>query len=257
MAIEYAHRLTTILDTLAVLALVAWAFAAFPRRDPVRRYSVLSLFFLLMEALLGAGLVLFRYVAKDQSAGRVWYLSGHLTNTMLLLAALSITAWLALCGREHFTISSIATRIRAALLIIIFVSVTGTVAALGDTLFPAASLAGGLQQDFSSTSNILLRLRFLHPILAVLAAAYLLWLAAGVMRHSIPGTSEHRAATRVMAATLFQVVLGGINLSLLAPLWAQLSHLLLADLVWVVTLLLALETGKVALLEFTTFTARM
>src|SRR5579875_2989931 len=94
MAIEFTHRAMTSVDTVAAIALCIWAFLAFPRRDAVRRYSVLSLIFLFIEALLGAGLVLLRYVAKDQSVGRAWYLSAHLTNTMLLLAALTVTAWI-------------------------------------------------------------------------------------------------------------------------------------------------------------------
>src|SRR4051794_3568055 len=95
MAIEFTHRMMTSIDSLAVIAMCVWAFRAFPRRHVVRLSSVLSLLFLFAEALLGAGLVLLRYVAKNQSAGRAWYLSAHLTNTMLLLGALTITAWAA------------------------------------------------------------------------------------------------------------------------------------------------------------------
>ncbi len=95
MAIEFTHRMMTSIDSIAVIAMCVWAFRAFPRRHAVRLFSILSLVFLFIEALLGAGLVLLRYVAQNQSAGRAWYLSAHLTNTMLLLAALTITAWAA------------------------------------------------------------------------------------------------------------------------------------------------------------------
>src|SRR5581483_2735793 len=112
MAIEFTHRVMTSVDTVAAIALCGWAFLAFPRRSALRRFSVLSLIFLFIEALLGAGLVLFRYVAKDQSAGRAWYLSAHLTNTMLLLAALTVTAWLAYTKADR---AGLATASRSAL----------------------------------------------------------------------------------------------------------------------------------------------
>ena len=83
--IEFTHRMMTSLDSLATIGLVIWAFLAFPKKHAVRSYSVLATIFLLIEALLGAGLVLFRYVAHDLSAGRAWYLSLHLTNTMLMM----------------------------------------------------------------------------------------------------------------------------------------------------------------------------
>src|SRR6201996_2136754 len=61
MAIEFTHRMMTSLDSLAVIALCVWAFLSFPRKHAIRLFSILSLVFLLIEALLGAGLVLLRY----------------------------------------------------------------------------------------------------------------------------------------------------------------------------------------------------
>src|SRR5690348_8144988 len=63
MAIEFTHRMMTSIDSVAVIAISVWAFLTFPRRHVVRLFSVLSLVFLVIEALLGAGLVLLRYVA--------------------------------------------------------------------------------------------------------------------------------------------------------------------------------------------------
>ena len=242
MAIEFTHRMMTSFDTIAVLVLLVWAFLAFPKRHAVRRYALLSFVFLLIEALLGAGLVLFRYVAKDQSAGRVWYLSAHLTNTMLLLGALAITAWLAYSGREHLRILSAPATVLTALAVTVFVSITGTITALGDTLFPASSLASGMQQDFARQSSVLLRLRVIHPLIAVAGACYLIWLASGVLRRSMPASGAHRAATAVILVTVIQLAAGMLNLGLLAPLPMQLVHLLIADALWVAMVLLAAET---------------
>ncbi len=246
MAIEFTHRLSTSFDTFAVLALVSWAFLAFRKNHPVRRYAVYSTVFLLIEALLGAGLVLFRLVAKDQSAGRVWYLSAHLTNTMLLLAALTITAWTAYTQAEDLRFLSSAKPVLWGLLIAIAVSITGTITALGDTLFPASSLSGGMQQDFANTSTFLLRLRVVHPAIALAGAAYLVWIASAILRGSGVGSRSSRAATLVISITIVQLAAGMLNLALLAPLAMQLIHLLIADLMWISLVCLALETTRTA-----------
>jgi heme A synthase len=240
MAIEFTHRMMTSVDTFAVLALVAWAFLAFPKRHALRQYSIWSLVFLFIEALLGAGLVLFRYVAKDQSIGRVWYMGAHLTNTLLLLAALTATAWLASVGLERIRLADIRGKVWSALAVTVLVGITGAIAALGDTLFPAASLQAGMRQDFSSASATLLRLRMIHPLVAVLGAAFLLWVASsfagGDQRHA-----TRRAAWAVIGFTVLQLALGMVNLALLAPMAMQLIHLLMADVVWIAVVVLALE----------------
>jgi heme A synthase len=249
MAIEFTHRAMTSLDTFATLAMVIWAFLAFPKRHAVRKYSVLSLLFLFIEALLGAGLVLFRLVANNQSAGRAWYLSAHLTNTLLLLSALTATAWLAYAGSERLKWGDLARRHLIALLVTIIVSVTGAIAALGDTLFPASSLVAGVRQDFSSATAALLRLRMLHPAVAVLGAAYLLWVALATIKSAGKDERLTFAAKLVVITVMLQITAGLVNIALLAPVWMQLIHLLVADLVWITVVLLALETIRVRTVE--------
>jgi heme a synthase len=244
MAIEFTHRMMTSIDSLAVIAMCVWAFRTFPRRHIVRLCSLLSMVFLLIEALLGAGLVLLRYVAKDQSAGRAWYLSAHLTNTMLLLAALTITAWAAYKNADRLRLGNASHTLIGALPVVVFVSITGAIAALGDTLFPASSLSAGMQQDFSSASSLLLRLRLFHPVVAVLGAAYLIWASALVLKRNEAG-GAHKAAGRVLGLTLFQLAVGTVNITLLAPVWMQLFHLFMADAVWIAVLLVLLEVTRV------------
>jgi cytochrome c oxidase assembly protein subunit 15 len=244
MAIEFTHRMMTSIDSVAVIAISVWAFLTFPRRHVVRLFSVLSLVFLVIEALLGAGLVLLRYVARDQSAGRAWYLSAHLTNTMLLLAALTVTAWAAYRNADRLRITNASRTLIGALPIVVFVSITGAIAALGDTLFPASSLSAGMKQDLSSTSSLLLRLRMFHPVVAVVAAGYLIWVATIALKRDEAGHAR-TAAGRVVGLTLFQLAVGAVNLSLLAPVWMQLIHLFMADAVWIAVLLLVLEATMV------------
>jgi heme a synthase len=235
--IEFAHRMTTTLDTILVVGLCVWAFYAFAKKHPVRRYALLSLLFLFVEALLGAGLVLFRYVAKNQSAGRAWYLSAHLTNTLLLLAVLAATAWFASTSVSRFRLQSVGRSAWIALAVTALIAITGAIAALGDTLFPASSLAAGIHQDLTSPQT-LLRLRMWHPIVALAGVAYLLFVASRQAR-------AHRlAAAAVAAMTILQLCAGMVNLSLLAPVWMQLTHLFLADALWIAVVLLALETTR-------------
>jgi heme A synthase len=241
MAIEFTHRAMTSVDSIAVIALCAWAFLAYPRRHSVRLYSIMSLVFLLTEALLGAGLVLLRLVAKDQSAGRAVYLSAHLTNTMLLLGALTITAWLASTNTVRLAWANVPRRVLVAALVVIAVSISGAIAALGDTLFPAVSLAAGIEQDLSGATILLIRLRPLHPLTALAGAAYLVWVAMGSLRRA---NAQRTAARRVITLVLLQLFIGAANITLLAPVWMQLIHLLVADLLWIAVVVMVLEVGS-------------
>src|SRR5947208_9368543 len=214
MAIEFTHRMMTSVDSIGSILLCLWAFRSFPKLHAVRRYAVLSIVFLFVEAILGAGLVLLRYVDHDQSAGRAVYLSAHLTNTMLLLGALTMTAWLAQTNTSRVLWSNISRLFGAALLVTVLVSITGAIAALGDTLFPASSVAAGMSQDFSTASSLLVRLRMFHPVVAILGAAYLTWAAASILKrldHSRPRAS----AMRVLVLVLAQVLAGAVNITLL------------------------------------------
>src|SRR6266849_5083339 len=56
--IELTHRVMSGIALIAVLALFAWAFQAYPRRHSARRWAGWSLMFIVTEALLGAALVL-------------------------------------------------------------------------------------------------------------------------------------------------------------------------------------------------------
>ncbi|HZQ08453.1 MAG TPA: COX15/CtaA family protein, partial [Anaerolineae bacterium] len=132
-----------------------------------------------------------------------------------------------------------------ALVGVMLVGVTGTVTALGDTLFPSSSLAQGLQQDLNPTAHFLIQLRVIHPIVAVLTAGYI-WLFASLF-HGAEGAITGRLATALRLLVLVQLFAGGINILLLAPTWMQLLHLFIADMVWITLVLygaslLALET---------------
>ncbi len=241
--IEFTHRIMSGVSLAAVALLCLWAFRLFPRRHAVRRAAALSMMFLLLEALLGAGLVLLNYVDKNVSLGRVVYLAAHLTNTQLLLASLAAVAWLAYREPPALAWPSSPRLIRAALPVAVFVVVTGAIAALGDTLFPASTLAAGMRQDFSSASSLLLRLRLAHPILAVAAGVFLIYAAWQSLRR--PGPAG-RLAGAAIVLVFVQVLSGAVNVALLAPVWMQIVHLLIADALWIALVFLALETASPA-----------
>lgn len=237
--IEFTHRVMSGVALAAVATLWLWTRRRFPRTNPVRRVAAASVVFLITEALLGAGLVLFKYVGTDESVGRAIYLSLHLLNTLLLLGALALTAWFSK-GGFYFGVHRWSRSVIAALPIAALVSVTGAIAALGDTLFPAETLAQGFRQDLSGAANFLVRLRVLHPALAVLAACYFIAVSIGVLRSKQFATAN-RLATWVIALAIVQLGAGAINLLLLAPGWMQIAHLFLADLVWISLVLLSVE----------------
>jgi heme a synthase len=236
--IEFTHRMMSGVALVAVIGLWLWSRAGFAQGSRVRKAALASLIFLITEALLGAGLVLFNYVDKNASVGRAFYLSLHLVNTLLLLGALVLTAWFA-----RGVVPTLARRSSlavAALPIAILVSVAGAIAALGDTLFPSTSLAQGFHQDFSAAASFLLRLRVLHPTLAILAGCYFVTLSVMVLRSNQRPVAS-KLALGVLILALMQLGAGAINLLLLAPVWMQITHLLLADLVWISLVLLSVE----------------
>jgi heme A synthase len=241
--IEFTHRVTSGLALVFGVALCVWCYLRFPRGRQVRWAAGLSVFFLFLEASLGAGLVLLRYVGANASAGRAVYLAAHLTNTLLLLAALTATAWMARAPERTFRCRELPNPVRIALGAAIAVSVTGAIAALGDTLFPAASLSAGFQQDFSSASHMLLRLRGLHPALAIASGIFFCWVALRILREPRITTSARNTAMAIMLLVCLQLFAGVLNVALLAPVWMQITHLFLADLVWVGLVVLGLETG--------------
>jgi cytochrome c oxidase assembly protein subunit 15 len=245
--IEFTHRMMTGGSTFLVLGLLVWTFRATVKGHAARGFAVLSTFFLVTEALLGALLVKLGYVTDNQSIGRMVMLSIHFSNTLVFVAALTLTARFLSTGRSWSGLEQargFAWAV-AGLAATIGVGVSGSMAALGDTLFPAASLRTAYLQDFGP-SPLLLRLRLVHPASALVAAAFVLWL----LRRSGDGggaatklqSSRGRLARVVIGLLAMQFLLGIADVLLLAPAWMQLIHLLGADLYWVALVLLAAET---------------
>ena len=236
--VELTHRLTSGIALLLVVGLAVWAHRAYRPGLPVRRAAALSLVFMLAEAAIGAGIVLFELVADNASMARALFMAVHLGNTFLLLAALTLTAYWAGGGAplelrgQGRSPRLVVLSLAGALLI----GVSGAVAALGDTLFPAATLGEAIRQDLSPTSHLLIQLRVSHPLIAVAGSLLLLHFIATV-RKSPAARPARRYANSLNILIFVQLTAGAVNIILLAPVWMQLIHLLLADLVWIALVL--------------------
>lgn len=237
-AIEFTHRFMSGLDFLLVVGLVVFAFRLYPRRAPVRKAATWSFIFILTEALIGAGLVKLDLVAHNASALRALFISVHLVNTFMLLGSLCLTAWLASGGEVPGLRRAGAPRglVLIGLIGLILVGAMGAVTALGDTLFPARSLAEGFQQDWSAGAHLFVRLRFIHPIMAGIVGVYLI--AQGlVVAHLRPRPATQRLSMLIFCMVALQFFVGLLNFGLLAPIPLQMTHLMVADLLWLTVVL--------------------
>jgi heme A synthase len=241
--IEYIHRVTSGMAFILVFIMFVVAWWYYPKGNLVRMGSGFSMFFMVIEALVGAALVKFEWVASDVSVGRVISISIHLINTFLLLASITLTAWWASRGarpnlREH---KASAIGLALAILSIMMLGVSGAITALGDTVFPAESLADGIRQDFSSTAHFILRLRVWHPVIAIVSGLYIFYI---ILNMKTKDTQKFVGffARSLAGLIMIQLAAGLINLLLLAPIPMQLIHLLLADLIWIALILLTSTT---------------
>lgn len=235
--IELTHRATSGLALLLVVAMVVLARRRLEPGHAARTGAHLTGALIVVESLLGAGIVLLRLVAGNTSTTRGWYLAAHLTNTFLLVAALSLTVWWAWGGaRLRRPRGGVGAALVVGLVSTVLLAVSGGIAALGDTLFRANSVAEGIAMDFSPSSHVFLRLRLWHPVLAVCVGIYLTVMAWSV-RHARPTRSNGLLAGALTALFVTQLGLGVANVFMLAPTWLQLVHLLMADLVWIALVL--------------------
>ncbi len=238
--IEFTHRVTSGLSGLLVLALTVWAFRARWVSTFTRRAAALALLFMIVEATVGMLLVRLELVADNASTARAVVIALHLVNTLALLGSLTLTAWSA-SGRQI----SLRGRPRRLLWLpgialagLALLSAAGAVTALGDTLFPPASLAAGLQQDLDATAHFLIRLRVIHPAIALVVSAFLLVAAPEFLAAS---AGARRPVIVMVALVIAQIVAGFVNVILLAPVWMQVLHLLLADSLWLALVLVTAE----------------
>lgn len=241
--IEFSHRITSGLLLAIVIAGGVWARRKFPKGHALRQGAMLSLIFVLIEAAIGAGLVLLQLVENNATPFRAIAVGAHLFNTFLLISVMTYTAWFA--ARGYAMRFKIRIAGKPALLIISglflygLVGGTGAITALGDTLFPVSAV--GSVTQMTSASHFLVKLRVIHPILAVTVSFFILWLAAFI-RNAGALPHVHKISYWLQTGVILQMIGGMFNILLAAPTWLQLAHLLMADLVLILFVIIALES---------------
>ena len=246
--IEFSHRITSALDGLIVIALLIWAIRIwYVNRDRVSAYvmkfAIATFVFVLIEGALGAGLVLTGNTAETLTPARPFWMAAHLLNTLLLLTWLTITAWSATTGK---TINFWAKRrelgwIAVGVALLLLVGMSGSIAALSSMIFPSGTLTEGITKDFSPTSHMLLRLRPLHPIIAVAGGVFLFFWTGWLKKKRGTSPKVVRWANVLSILVLAQLAFGAATLLMLGPILMQLGHLFLADAIWISLILLSLN----------------
>ena len=240
--IEFSHRLTSGASGLLAIGLVALAFVGTAKGHPARFGALLSLGLIILEGLVGGVQVLLGLTATSTDPARGFVQGVHLANTFLLLGALLLTAlWASGGPRLRLRGQGRAgALIGAGLALLLVLGMAGAVTALGDLLFLPADSSTPVQTvrgDLGAV-NLIQNLRVIHPMLAILTSAYLAWLAAWLRRER-PGAQVSRWSAALWIMLGLQMLAGFANIALKAPGWLQLTHLLLACIMWLVTVMLS------------------
>ncbi len=235
-AVEFAHRVASGVALVMVGALLVWVWRKVEPGEPARAGALLASLSIIGEALIGAMIVLAEWVADDASTARVVAVPLHLVNTLLLLAALTLTVfWLSggrrLAPRAH---PGVAGWVAFGGVAIVLLAASGAVTALADTLFPADG--GGAD---SGEAHFLTDLRLVHPLLAVLAAT-IGWWASGRVEGA-----RSRAGQALPLLVGVMMISCALNILLGVPVWMQLVHLLLADTLWIAYVMAAAHALQV------------
>ncbi len=237
--VEYTHRLSSGLALLAVIVMLIWAFRAYAGGHPVRAGAVAAMIFMILESLVGASLVLFGWVEANDSMARVYILGVHLTNTLLLLGAIFLTAYWA-SGGKAFGFKKqggLGWLYGVGIVLGLVLVVTGAIIALGDSLF----LQIGLTPEQSPVVAGILAIRIYHPLTSILVGVY--WIALAAYAATARPRSGVKTASRTLIAIILLTWLAGyVNNWLHAPVTMQVIHLLLADLFWLAIVWLSAET---------------
>lgn len=230
--IEFSHRLLS----LVVLVLGAWLLVRARRlraeRPGLAAFATISFAFLVVEALIGGATVMLGMTGDNTTVARGIWVASHLVNSLLLIGALSATVVYARAVPPAWPLRIQRQGALAALWIVgmvamLLLSFTGGIAAMGNTIFPSETLAAGLRADFDPNSHPLIRLRALHPLIAVSVGVYL-FVSLAFAWSIKPVHAAKRLAQALLGVYVLQMVIGVVNLAFLAPIPLQLLHLAVA-----------------------------
>ncbi len=231
--IEFSHR--SISGILLIITLIIF-LKSFNNSVPVLQKRVIRAltFFVLLEALIGAVIVIYEWVGLNSSTPRIIAVPLHLINTFGLLGTYTLLFHLTKNSKTNL-INFFDRGFKIGLFLFLLSGTTGSIAALADAIFPSESFIAGLAEDFDSKSQILTRLRILHPLFASALSVYLYSEANRLQ-------SEYKVIAKNIKLLIFLgVFLGVLNVvsNIILPL--SILHLLIADLLWIVYVYLSAE----------------
>lgn len=233
--IELTHRLTSGLALLISIALFVGVMRRLVKGHPARTSAGLALLFIIIEALLGAGIVIFGLVESDSSVTRAVVIAVHLANTYVLLFFQTLACLhLALNRKLHLVNLLRSGWLLSFLAGFIVVGSFGAISALGNTLFPAESLMSGMTAHKDMAAHFLERLKVIHPVLAVVVGlGAVTYIQTRLSREGKIPSMESRWGNITCLLILLNLGLGVLDVILLAPTWLSLTHLVFADAIWV------------------------
>ena len=223
--IEFSHR--SVSGVLLIITLIIFLKSFKDGVPSLQKKIIWSLtFFVLLEALIGAVIVIYEWVGINSSAPRIIAVPLHLVNTFGLLGSYTLLF--------HFTKNSKTNLnnffdrgFKIGLFLFLLSGATGSIAALADVIFPSESFIAGLAEDFDTNSEVLTRLRILHPIVASALSLYLFSEANRLQ-------NEYQVKTKNIKLLIFLGVFLGVSnviSNIILPL--SILHLLMADLLWI------------------------
>jgi heme A synthase len=238
--IEFTHRLTSGFVFLMSAVLFVWSRRGYPKGHLVRRGANFGLFFMFTESLVGAALVLFRLVGQDASVTRAIVAPIHLVNTLFLIAALALTAWFASGGKPFRwrNQGAVSPLLIVGFVSLVIIAVMGAITSLGDAIFPVRNTAEAIGRSLTAGEHFLVRLRIWHPFAAIGLGLFML-VAARAITTLRPTPTTQNLSLAIFVVYLLQLATGFLNVALSAILSTQLVHLLLADSLWTLWVLLA------------------
>ncbi len=235
--IEFSHR--SVSGILLIVTLIIFIKSRNVSKGSIVRTTVNFLtFFVLFEAAIGAVIVLYEWVGLNSSLPRIIAVPIHLVNTFGLLACYAILYKVLLNNFKNIKQFWDRRFVFIAFLFLLS-GATGSITALADVLFPSASFYEGLMEDFDRTSELLTRLRILHPMVAT-------GLSVALIIESRKIQKDYKIDVKFFQILVFiAVILGVLNVLSNILLLLSILHLAIADLLWITYIYVSMDKIKI------------
>ena len=235
--IEFSHR--SVSGILLIVTLIIFIKSRNMSKGSIVRTTVNFLtFFVLFEAAIGAVIVLYEWVGLNSSLPRIIAVPIHLVNTFGLLACYAILYKVLLNNFKNIKQLWDRRFVFVAFLFLLS-GATGSITALADVLFPSASFYEGLMEDFDRTSELLTRLRILHPMVAT-------GLSVALIIESRKIQKDYKIDVKFFQILVFiAVILGVLNVLSNILLLLSILHLAIADLLWITYIYVSMDKIKI------------